>query len=436
MNTSPRENGLSLSVLWKLFIKNIFSVFYFTIVGLILALVYTQFLVTPNFSASGNIENVGAVSSALMPTIVTIAKEQETLDLVVERMEVVEEEQAAKISEIRSNLIVGTYNTTTLKINVSYSGSVQTEVSSVVNYVIEVSIEKFIERNPTLEGKVKKQSDPIVASPTGISSNIIYVGFTVLGAGLGALIGIAGDLINRKILFEDDIQEYNLPYHTINLKRISKDQPIIEADAFKEGTLILQDKLEGAARRSKAKVIGVSNLGNEVFNPLAPLFAENLNEVGLKTLVIDLNLESPFIHLFYNLETKVNITNILTEEKIEPIKIKDKLFVIPAAKYAYPARFLKNERLSKLIREFALDFDYIFINVPATDYYASLLFNFKIIDMLLVNTSVEVTKMKTLDKYISDVEPEHRSKIFLNAIDSRVKKDYLSFLQKKKTVKN
>ena len=435
MNTNVRRKGLALVTLRKLFIKNIFSVFYFMFVGLILAVVYTQYLITPSFSASGNIENVGDVSSGIMPTIVTIAKEQETLDSVVEKMEIIEEEKAAKVSEIRRKLTVGTYNTTTLKITVSYSGINREEIENVVTYVIEATIEKFIERNPTLDGKVKPQSDPIVAVPAGISPIFIYVGFTLIGAAFGTLIGVGGDLINRKILFVEDIQKYNTSCNSFDLARKNKDQPIFEMELFKEKSIILQDKLEGAMRRSKAKIIGVSNLGNEVFYILPQMFAENLSEVGLKTLVIDLNLESPFIHLFYNLETKVNITNILTEEKIEPIKINDNLFVIPAAKYTYPARFLKNERLSKLIREFALDFDYIFINVPATDYYASLLFNFKIIDMLLVNTSVEVTKMKTLDKYISDVEPEHRSKIFLNAIDSRVKKDYLSFLQKKKTVK-
>lgn len=435
MNNNVREQGVSLSTLWKLLIKNVFSIFYFLLVGLILAVVYTQFIVQPSFSASGNIENIGAVSNQLMSTITTIAAEGQTLENVVEEMKVPTDEAAAKVAEIRGNLSVSAYNTTTLKIAVSYTGSDKEEVELIVGLVIDASIDKFIERNPTLVGKVQKQTDPIRAASAGLSSKIIYAGFVIMGAGFGALIGVAGDLINRRIFFASDLDEYNMPSNTMMLKRKKTDvEPVLESKLFKDGTLFLQDKLEGAARRSKAKVIGVTNLGQDLFNNLSGVFAENLQEVGLKTLVIDLNLETPSVHLIYNLDQKVNITNLLVNPKVEPVKVKEDLYVLPAKEYAYPARFLKDDALKALIRGYAETFDYVFVNLPKTEYYASILFNFGILDMLLVNTSFETTKMKTLDHYIANVEPEHRQKIFLNAIDSQVHKDYLAIFKKSKKV--
>lgn len=432
INKGVREQGVSIGTLWRLFIKNIFSTFYFAIVGIILAVVYTQFLVKPVYTASGNIENIGAVSNLLMQTISTTAKEPETLDSVVDKMLVAEDQKNTKVAEIRSKLVVSNYNATTLKINIAYTGSSQSETTDIVNYVIDVSIERFIERNPSLDGKIQKQSAPIVANSAGLSNTIIFAGFAVLGAGFGIVIGIGGDLVNRRILFTSDVEEYNLPYNIIDLSRTKKDKmPILESEKFKSGTLFLQDKLEGAARRSKAKVIGVANLGYETYNGLSGIFAENLNLIGLKTLIIDLDLEHPSIHTLYNLDKRVNITKILTEENVEPVRVKENLYVLPAEEYAYPARFLKDERLNKLIRKYDKEFDYIFINVPVTDYYASLLFNFNLVDMLLINTSFEGTKKAAIDKYILNIEQEHRDKLFLNAIDSQVKRSPFKLKPKK-----
>lgn len=435
MKKRARQDGVALITLWKMFLKNVFSVFYFMIVGLILAVIYTQFLVKPSFTATGNIENVGAVNTALMQTMPMIAKEQQTLEKVVEKMNVPVVEQAKKIEEINTKLVVNNYSTTTLKVTISYKSTAKNEAELVVNCVIEVSIERFIERNPALEDKVKKQSNPIVARPTGLSNRAIYIGFIGLGVVFGAVVGIAGDLINRRILFAEDLKEYGVPCNVINLNQKKGDViPPLETEEFLKGTIVLQDQLEGVVRDKKAKVIGVANLGYDTYEVLSAVLAENLSKVGLKTLVIDLDLEHPKIHTFYNIDTTTNITNILNDKIVNPIKIKDNLDVLPTTTYTYPARFLKDERLHKLIRENALKYDYVFVNIPIVDYYAPILFNFDLIDMLLINTSFEGTKMKKLDAYIENLEIEHRSKLFLNGIDSRAKRDFTKIKEKIKAL--
>lgn len=435
MKKRARQDGVALITLWKMFLKNVFSVFYFMIVGLILAVIYTQFLVKPSFIATGNIENVGAVNTALMQTMPMIAKEQQTLEKVVEKMNVPVVEQAKKIEEINTKLVVNNYSATTLKVTISYKSTAKNEAELVVNCVIEVSIERFIERNPALEDKVKKQSNPIVARPTGLSNRAIYIGFIGLGVVFGAVVGIAGDLINRHILFAEDLKEYGVPCNVINLNQKKGDViPPLETEEFLKGTIVLQDQLEGVIRDKKARVIGVANLGYDTYEVLSAVLAENLSKVGLKTLVIDLDLEHPRIHAFYNVDTAINITNILNDEVIKPLKIKNNLEVLPTTTYAYPAHFLKDERLHKLIRENALKYDYVFVNIPIVDYYAPILFNFDLIDMLLINTSFEGTKMKKLDAYIENLEIEHRSKLFLNGIDSRAKRDFTKIKEKIKAL--
>jgi capsular polysaccharide biosynthesis protein len=433
MSKKAREQGVPVLTLWKLTLKNMFSIIYFVIVGLLLAVVYTRFLVKPSFTASGNIENIGGVSHTLMPRIVTIATEPETLDRVVDFLEIAEEEKPSKKSEIKSNLTIANYNSTTMKIKVSYRGGNSEQVLLIINSVIDVTIERFIEESPANEGKIIKQRTPITATAAGLSNKIIYVGFVVLGAIFGVVIGVGTDLLKRKLYFESDVQEYGLPYNFMNINRKKKDEtPIIENKAFVDGIVVLQDRLEGASRRTRTNVIGVVNLGYETYNVLPGLLADNTSTVGLKSLIIDLDFEHPSIHSLYNIESNEGITDILQNKKVKPLQVKDNLFVITTKEYAYPARFLKDERLKDLIRTLAKEFDYIFINVPVNDYYASLLFNFELIDMLLINTSVDGTKMQKLDQYIENIEVSNRNKLFINTIDSKAKRELPQFLKPKK----
>ena len=431
MDENIREQGISLKSLIKLTFKNLFSIGYFTIVGLIIALVYTQFIVKPNYEASGNIENIGAVSTALMQTIPTIVGEEQTLTDVVEKMEVSEVDSEAKVSEIRKSLSAASYNTTTLKIKVTYSGSNKEEVEIVINLVIETAIERFVERNASAVGKIQKQANAIKAIETGLSKKIIYLFALVMGAGFGAIIGVGRDLLNRKFVSEADIEEYLLPFHFINLKRESKDEVVLTSDKIKGSVPDVLENLEELAKDNKVKIVGFANLGNKELDALINNFADNRNAANFKTLIIDLNIEEPFIQGLLDVNTEVNVTSVLTYEKVLPIKVKDNLYVLPAIKYDYPARFLKEDKLSNAIKGYREEYDYVFINLPAKDFYPAILFSFDLIDSLVINLSFNETKMKDLDKYISGISKEHRSKIYLNAIDSTIKKDYLAFLKKK-----
>lgn len=435
MKNKARVECISIKTLWKMFLKNIFSVFYFMIVCLVLSIIYTQFLLKPSFKASGNIENVGSFSSGIMPAISTIAKEQETLEEVTDRMNIPANEKDDKIASIRSRLVVSDYSVTTLKVNIVYRSTSKVDAELVVEHIIDVSIERFIERNPAAEGKVKKQGDPIVAVSTNAPNAVIYAGFIVVGALFGVTVGILGDLVNRRLLFADDFEIYSVAYNIIDLKCKKGDKvPSLKTKEFLQGTIVLQDQLEGVVRDKKAKVIGVVNLGYSTYDVLSAFLAENIAQAGLKTLVIDLDLEHPRIAALYNIDEKTSITNLLNDKVIKPIRIKDDLDIIPTKEYTYPARFLKDERLHKLIKENAEKYDYVFIKIPTVDYYAPILFNFDLIDILLINTSFEGTKMKTLDKYIENLDLEHRSKIFINGVDSRFKKDYSEIIDKVKGV--
>ncbi len=407
MKRKARKRFISINTLFNLIVKNIFSVFYFMIVGLVLAVIYTQFLVKPTFKASGNIENIGGVSEAVISPITIVATEQQTLEKVVTKMNVAESEKAEKITKIRSALEVGTYSIST--------------------------IERFIELKPDTQGKLRKQQQPIITVAVGPYELVIYFSFIGIGALFGVVVGVVGDLINRRVLFETDFKEYDIPYNVIDLKREKEDViPPTETEEFLKGILVLLDKLEGAIKERKAGVIGVVNLGHEAYDTFSALLAEQVAKTGLKILVIDLDLEYPSLKDLYNLDAKRSVTNILTTGEVKPYKINENLDVLPANSYMFPAQFLKDERLNKLIRTQQSKYDYVFLNVPTIDYYAPLLFNFDLLDLLLINTSFEGTKIKTIDKYIGNIEAKNREKIFLNGIDALIKKDLKLLLKPKK----
>lgn len=431
MKRKVRNDGVPIRVLWKLFLKNLFSVFYFVLVGLILAVIYTQFLLKPTYTAIGNIENVGLIGTHMMPSVVVIAQEDETLERVTVKMNIPASNQEEKKDLIRAGLNVSNYSTTTLKITISYKGTSKNESELIVNYIIDVTIERFIEKNPGLENKLKKQNEPIIAKTESFSSKTIYSSFILLGGVFGIIVGVGGDLINRRLLFKDDLEEYKVSNNVIDLNlRKEVELPISETTAFKKGVVLLQDEIEGAVRTKKAKIIGVVNFGYESYDTLSVTLAENLAYTGFKTLVIDLDLESPIVHETFNIDNDLSIINLLNDKKITPTKINEFLSIIPSKKYSFPARFLKDERLHKLIKENAEKYDYVIVNVPIVNYYAPILLNYELIDMLLINTSFEGTTIKKIDSYLANIDEQYNDKLFINAIDSRVKKDYSKIIDK------
>jgi capsular polysaccharide biosynthesis protein len=431
MRIKARPEGITISTLWKLFLKNIFSVFYFMIVGLVLAIIYTQFLVKPSFSATGTIQNIGGLTGPQMVQVANIPKEQVVIEKVAEKLNIPASEKDNKIAEIRKELIVSNYDGTTMSITISYKSNIKQEAENIVNYVIDVTIEYFVEHNPTLENKIKKQSNPIIANSTNPSKIVIYLGFVVIGAVFGMIVGIVGDLVNRRILFNEDLKEYCAPYNIIYLNR-KKDStiPPFETEEFLKGTLVLQDKMEGVIADRKARIIGVVNLGYDNYDALSGILAENLSNVRIKTLIIDLDLENPIIHKLYNVKNEKNITSILINEKPKPIEINENLYIIPTAEYTYPARFLKDERLHILIKDISKNYEYVLVKIPPISYYAPILFNFELLDLLLINTSFEGTRIKDLDSYIENIDMEHRDKLFLNGVDSSIKRNYSKIIDK------
>lgn len=435
MNENIREQGISLRSLIKLAIKNIFSAIYFMIAGIIIALVYTQLLARPNYQASANIENRGAVSNQLMVTISTIATEDKTISGVVEKMDVTENDVPIKISEIKNGLTIGAYNTTTLKTTVTYVAADKDEVVVVLNLVIETSLERFFETNPSAVGKVQMQSDAIKISQTGLSKTIIYLAGIGLGAVFGLIIGVGRDLLNRRIISDADLEEYQTPFNVINLNRKTKEEGVLDSDKLKSAIPKLLEDLEELEKEIKVKIVGITNLGKKEIDGIIDNFGQERNEAWGKTLIIDLNIEEPFIQDIYDVNTEINITTILNKDNVLPVKVKDNLDVLPAVKHEYPARFLKEEQFSEIIKKYREEYEYIFIQLPAKEFYSAILFNLGLIDSLLINVSFDYTKMKVLDKYISGISEEHRKKIYISAIDSNIKKDYLTFLKRKaKTV--
>lgn len=429
MNENIREQGVSLKSLAKLALKNIFSVVYFMIAGLIITLVYTLFLVKPNFEATGNIENRGAVATAFMTTITTIAGEDKTISVVVEKLEISEEENASKINEIKKGLTIGLYNASTLKTTITYSGTNKEEVILVTSLIIQTTIDEFVERNPSLVGKVEIQTDPIKATQTGISKSVIYVTGIFLGALVGLIIGVGRDLFNRKIICAADLEEYQIPFSVINLNRKSKEE-IMSPEILKGEIPKILEEIEELAKNNKVKILGVTNLGNAQLDDLVNCLGEERNEAGLNSLIIDLNVEADSSINLYEVDSPVNITNVLTNDNVSPIKVKENLDVLPASKYEFPARFLKENKLMEAIKRFKEEYEYVFIKLPTKDFYSAILFNLDLIDALLINVSFEQTEMKVIDKYIGGINKKHHDKIFINAVDSTVKKDYFAIFKR------
>lgn len=413
---------ISINLLKRMAFRNLFSTIYFFIVGLILSAVYTHYILEPRFSVNSSININQPLSNSEISSLINIIFDEDSIGLFIDQFDIPQNDREERTSEIIDNIDVSISNELTFSAIIYYQDKNQFLALSFINYIIDNSIKEYIAIFPSYEHRISKRNDQIIPISLNYPNYVYYLFFSLFGGMFGTLIGMASDFLKRKIYFEEDVKDYGIPYNVIRVNKKLNDQ-LFEIKSYKDSIICLQDRLEGVARRSKAKVIGVTNLGNDIHNNLAALLAENLIETGLRILIIDLNLEQPMIHNLYNIDNDVNIAVLLSGELIAPINIKQNLFVIPASKYAYPARFYKEEIFLNYVRNAAIEFDYVFMVIPRTEYYVSLYFNFKVIDILLINTSFGGTAICELDTYLSKIEPEFHDKLLLNSIDIRVRRD-------------
>lgn len=416
MNKDLKQQGISIMLLCKLIMRNIFSTVYFMVSGLLIGIIYSQFILKPSYVATGTIDNISSQGIAIMTSVSNFVTEHETVDLVIDKLNIESNMVASKKSEILNNLS-SSYSSSTFKVIVTYRGSSNEETAMIVEYVIDSTLERFIDKNPSISGKIIKQSDPIESTITGLSVASSLLVFSFGGVIFGTILNLSVSLFLRKIYFESDLQEYDVPY---NIMYLSKKKLIAENinqySAISEQIPALHNKVEASINDKKIKIIAITNQGEKSLIDFGVNYSEKLSKLGFKVLLIDFDFDNPLLNILFDVKDAQTVNTISETNSVAPIKINDYFFVIASERQENNSHLFKNQKIIEFIQEISKKFDYVILNIPPKTYYAYLSFNFEIIDILVVNTQFNFTSIKTLDKYLNEINYNSSSKIFINSI--------------------
>ena len=107
--------------------------------------------------------------------------------------------------------------------------------------------------------------------------------------------------------------------------------------------------------------------------------AVTLSETETKVLLIDADMRKPTVHKYFNIESRVGLSNLLSgmntpEECIQNIEGMPNLSVIPSGILPpNPSELLGSSAMTKMLSEFESEYDYIIIDTPPVNVVADAL---------------------------------------------------------------
>lgn len=139
-------------------------------------------------------------------------------------------------------------------------------------------------------------------------------------------------------------------------------------------------------------------------------FAITLSQTEAKTLVIDCDMRRPRIHRYFNLESRVGLSNLLSgmctiEEAIKDTS-KPNLKILPAGLIPpNPAELIDSDAMRKLLDRLSEDYDYILFDTPPVNVVSDALTLTNIVDGTIIvvrssySTHPETRKVLTQFEY-------------------------------------
>jgi len=416
------STSITLMDLWMMVKRNIYSIIYFTVLGLVLGLVYTNIIVTPEYTATGTMAMRVSTNTTVLNTITEIARSNAVADLVVTSLD---EDGVTKPNGnpiIASDITAGvtaTYTSTSLIVTVSYKTEYTEIAVPVVNAVIDATISYGNANYTVLGNNLILQSYSTTSTYTGPSSTLYLAIFVMLGAVVGAGLGIFTDIIEDRIHYVGEIQSSGLnafsvayrenktkPRHKEGTPLTAADLDIVDADDYGspyfKDVLKLQNDIENFTAEKQVKTIGFTAT-KEYQSPLSLLvsMAHVYAKEHQKVLVLDFDFDAPKLHEVFGLANNSNIVSYYLSYKPKEdffLKVAPKLVLLPGMASAIGSKIIKSDRIKKLIEEARKEFDYVLINCPPTLNDNAILATAPLLDGVLVAGKFQITKKKEFFK--------------------------------------
>ncbi|OQP63402.1 hypothetical protein A3860_23950 [Niastella vici] len=254
-----------------------------------------------------------------------------------------------------------------------YAFLLQKKEETALSYAANVSDSRVVDRAST------------TVKPVSPKAPIVFAIAVITALAIGVVWITLKEIFNKKIMYRQDIER--LTSHPV-IAEISIDKsknPVVIGGPNSRSFVAEQfRKLRVAlnylgVNTTNKKVLVTSSIAGEGKSFIATNLALSMALTGKKVVLLEMDLHSPAISEYLNINSEVGISNYLlgTREPEEIIKrsdVNDNLFIIPAGPLsANPTEILMNNRLPELLTYLDGIFDYIIIDTapvgPVTDAY-------------------------------------------------------------------
>lgn len=220
--------------------------------------------------------------------------------------------------------------------------------------------------------------------PVSPNKNAILLTAIILAIGLGVLIVMLKEVMNRNILFRSEIEELtSLPIvgeiahdPTKSFIVIGEGKRNFIAEQFRQ----LRTSLGYLGINSKHKrIMLTSTISGEGKSFISANLGISLALTGKKVVMLELDLRKPRLSSAFNLSRDIGLSNYFIGEAepaeiIKKVDVAENLFIITSGPIPpNPSELILNGKLQELFEYLEKDFDYIIVDTapvsPVTDAY-------------------------------------------------------------------
>ena len=258
---------------------------------------------------------------------------------------------------------------------------------------------------------------------------------TMLGLLLGFICAYTLEFFNTKLVDEEEVKKKfpDVPYLgsiplindiNLDLEKISSTNPkSLMSESFR---VLRTSIMYSAAEHSPSSILVTSSQPIEGKTTTSSNLALSINQSGLNTILIDADLRKPRLHRFYSKNGDGHgLSNYLVgelnmEDVIQKTDFDNMDFISSGPIPPNPAELLGSNKMQKMIYKLQQKYQHIILDGPPIHGFADSLILSRIVDGVLLITSVGITQKANLRDAINDIR-RVRGKILgmvVNRVDS------------------
>ena len=387
------EVGVSITRLIRLGFYNFRLIFNYTVLGSLLAIVFTvsPFMEKESYIATGSISHSQNVNTLIQNTIIeaiTSTEFAEGVALQLEEDGIESTEGSLLSSESIKNSLTAVSVPNSLRINVSFSYQDETISVLLLNDIIDQAIIYTNSTYDILGNGVVLSEYATTSTLEGLSSTQ-YIGIgSLIGFILGGIIGVIFHALKYTIYSVQDVKEFEISSFNLKMKikapllnsllniiglgkkinfEREQNKLILQGLVASSSFTTIQNNLESTRNKPDEPLttLMVTPNPNSSLTMVAFAYARQSSTQGRKTILIDFDLKDvPFTKYLakYQIETKKKASS---KEGVTFLSLEENLDLYLPLQDIIPAKVIRDQNTQDIITQVKKKYDHIIILGPS-----------------------------------------------------------------------